>query len=88
MWNSFILFVLLFQTIVFAKSPFMQMCENPTPSQRVTLKAMAENAENAKSASEVLYQLEENLYRNGHKSVDRKGLIRHINGEDKEVELI
>lgn len=37
------------------------MCENLTPSQGATLKAMAGNEEKAKST----YQLEENLYRNG-----------------------
>lgn len=42
----------------------------------------------SKTVSEALYQLEENLYRNGHKSVDRKGLIRHFNGEDKAIELV
>lgn len=35
-----------------------------------------------------LAQLEENLYRGGKTSVDKKGLINYFNGEDKEVELI
>lgn len=41
--KNFIVLVLLVQSVVFAKSPFMQMCENPTPSQRFTLEVMSED---------------------------------------------
>ena len=35
-----------------------------------------------------LAQLEENLYRGGKNSVDKKALIAYFNGEEKEVELV
>jgi len=35
-----------------------------------------------------LAQLEENLYRGGRNSVDKKGLIKYFNGEEKEIELV
>ncbi|MBU1642105.1 hypothetical protein KKE54_01980, partial [bacterium] len=42
----------------------------------------------SEAVESALLQLEENLYRNGQNSVDKKELIRHFNGEDREVELI
>ncbi|MCJ7766106.1 MAG: hypothetical protein MUP09_09240, partial [Thiovulaceae bacterium] len=42
----------------------------------------------SETVSAALYQLEENLYRNGQNSVDKKRLIACFNGEEKEVELV
>lgn len=38
--KKILIFLLLFVNIVFAKSEFIQMCNNPTPSQKVTLEAI------------------------------------------------
>ena len=43
MIKSLFLVLLLLQTALFAKSGFMKMCEHPTASQLVTLKAMAKS---------------------------------------------
>jgi hypothetical protein len=42
----------------------------------------------SETVSAALYQLEENLYRKGRNSVDKKRLIACFNGEEKEVELV
>lgn len=59
-----------------------------TKSDRELFELLLPYRKESEAVDAALAQLEENLYRGGKNSVDKKALIAYFNGEEKEVELI
>jgi len=54
----YILIVFLMQATLFSQSEFMKMCENPTPSQKLTLEIMAEKKHIGEYSKELCRKIE------------------------------